>query len=305
MRLLHIILLLALLPLAGCSPDAGPLAANAATVERAGPSAAAIARGRVAVDGGLIEVAVPQPGQVERIAVRVGDGVKRGDALLMLDKRAAELALGAAEARVAQARAQKQLLAVQLKATRISAARQREAAAAGAGAAQAADDAEAEVAALAAQEAAASAAIALEVQEREQAILRLDERTIRAPVDGRVVQIMTGVGRMVDATSGTAMVLLPVAARIVRAEIGTPYLDRVKPGMPVRISTDDDSGVSRHWQGRVQRIGEIVGHSMLEEDPEQRQRLPVVECVVEFDEAPNDAVRVGQRVIVKFGGTER
>ena len=124
--------------LAACShDDAGKGSAPAP----ASVNYAAVARGRVDVEGGLLKLSMPREGVVAEIKVHEGDHVKKGQVLAMLDTKPSQLAVNAAEAEQKQAQAQGRLLEVRLKAAQQRAGRLAQAASAGAGDGQSADDA--------------------------------------------------------------------------------------------------------------------------------------------------------------------
>ncbi|HZP65130.1 MAG TPA: biotin/lipoyl-binding protein, partial [Rudaea sp.] len=100
--------------LAGCGkapppPPAAPMEARFA----------AIARGRVDVEGGLVHVAAPREGVVSRVEGAPGDSVKAGDVLFALDTAQATMARDAAAADLEAAKAQVQLLRSKLDALKL------------------------------------------------------------------------------------------------------------------------------------------------------------------------------------------
>ena len=98
-RLLGVLLLLPLL--AACSHDSSPPIA-------ATPAAAytAVARGRVDVEGGLLNLGMARDGVLSTVPVHEGDQVKQGQLLATLDTEPAQLAVSAAQTQLQQAQAQ-------------------------------------------------------------------------------------------------------------------------------------------------------------------------------------------------------
>ena len=284
------------LMLAACGSQDDPPAATAA------PAYAAVARGRVDVEGGLLNLGMPREGTLAEVDVREGAHVQRGQTLAALDDQAAQLAVTSAQAELAQARAQLALLDARQAAARQHAARLEAAARAGAGDGQSADDAHTAMLELAAQQEATRAGVALAEQKLAGARFELAQRTLRAPLEADVVRVAAQPGASVSPQAGALFVLLPRTPRIVRADLSEAYAGSVKAGMPAQVNLDgalDASG----WRAHVLRVGEVVGASALEDDPQQRANTRTVECVLAFDTP--DSPRVGQRVMVRFGTKAR
>lgn len=277
--------------LSACSDKSAPAVGNA-------PGYAAISRGRVEVEGGLLPLSLPGEGALAKVAVREGDHVERGQVLAALDTEGARLAVSAAQAGLAQAKAQVELYSAELATARIRADRLADAAEAGAGDRQSADDARGAVAQLRAElQGASAAASAAEVKLHESRLV-LERRTLRAPVAGTVVRMTASVGASVSPQSGALFTLLPQRPLIVRAELSEMYVGAVHPGMPASVVLDDDrtsSGIPAH----VARIGAVFGISKLEDDPALRENERTVTCILTFDTPP--ALRVGQWVLVRYG----
>ena len=284
------IALLALL--VGCSHPAPPAGAAAEAAY------AAVARGRVAVEGGLLQLAAPRDGTLTGVAVHEGDLVARDQVLATLDPEPARLQVQAAQAELKQAQAQARLLADKLALARQQAQRLAEAAKAGAGGVQSAEQARGEANELAASKAAADAAVDMAGQKLAGARYELGLRTLRSPIDARVVRVSAQAGASVSPQSGPLFTLLPSQPPIVRAELSASMVDAVTPGMPATV-TDDDAGSGRSWPAHVVRIGDVIGPSPLEEDPQLRANDRTVTCVLAFDQPQQ--LRIGQRVLVRFG----
>lgn len=283
--------LAATLSLAACSKGTAP-----ATTAAASPYAA-VARGRVDIEGGLLALNMPREGVLARVAVHEGDAVKQGQLLAALDTRPAQLAVDSAQAQLEQAQAQRKLLAVKQAAAKLRAQRLAAAAAAGAGDGQSADDAREASAQLDAEQAADQAAIDMAAQKLAEAKYELAQRSLRAPFDATVVRVTAQPGASVS-TAETLFTLLPDKPRIVRAELNESFVGAVHPGMRAEVVANDDAENGK-WSAHVLRIGQVYGPATLENDPQTRANARTVECVLAFDQ-PEQQLRIGQRVIVRF-----
>ncbi len=277
--------------LAACTPATKPHA-NAPVAPYA-----AVARGRIDVEGGLISLAAAREGTIRRVAVQEGQTVHQGDMLLELDGTTSQLAINAAEAELSQVRSQAELLRGQESAARTRARRLNEAAQAGAGEGQAADDAESAADQLGAQRKVAAAVITAAYVKIASARRELALLTLRAPQDATVARVAAQVGVAVSPQSGPLITLVPQTPRIVRAELSEAYANDVRAGMPATISAED--APSREWPARVLRVGTVVGPSLLDEDPQRRASAHTVDCVLTL-QGPVP-LRIGQRVLVRVG----
>lgn len=282
----------ALAALAACSKPAAPAAPP--------PTAdfAAVARGRIDIEGGLLALGTPREGVLASVAVHEGEAVKAGQLLATLDTRPAQLAVDAAQAQLEQAKAKLALDDVKRAAAEQRANRLAAAAAAGAGDGQSADDAREASAQLGAEHDADAAALAMATQKLAEARYELALRSLRAPFNATVVRVLAQPGASVSPGSGALFNLLPDKPRIVRAELNESFVDAVRPGMRADVVANDASE-NGHWAARVLRIGQVYGPATLENDPQIRANARTVECVLAFD-APEPQLRIGQRVIVRF-----
>ena len=287
-------LALALAWLTGCSRSAD--APSGATAQPA-TAYAAVARGKVDIEGGLLNLAMPREGTLATVAVHEGDHVKQGQLLAALDTEPARLAVEAAQAQLEQAQAQLKLLGIKQAAAKQRARRLAAAAAAGAGDGQSADDAREAAAQVDAEQQSARAALGMAGQKLDEARYELKQRSLLAPFDADVVKVAAQVGASVAPSSGPLFTLLPNKPRIVRAELNESFVGMVTPGMHAEVSANTDGG-DAHWSAHVLRIGKVYGPATLENDPQVRANARTVECVLAFDQPQN--LRIGQRVIVRF-----
>jgi multidrug efflux pump subunit AcrA (membrane-fusion protein) len=282
-----------LLLVGGCSKNESPTL-NASVA----PAYAAVARGRIDIDGGLLPLAMPREGTLASVRVHEGDNVTQGQILATMEARPAKLQVEAAKAGLAQARAESSLMTGKLAVAKQQAQRLAAAAKAGAGDGQSADLARGAASELEARKAAADAAIDMAQQKVDEANYELDLRTLRAPIDARITGMSAQVGAGVSPQSGALFTLLPKTPPIVRAELVESMVDAVKAGMSATVSTDG-GGSDESWPAHVLRVGSVVGPSTLGDDPQQRLNTRTVSCVLTFDQPQN--LRIGQRVLVRFG----
>ena len=298
MNLRHLRLPFALLAvslLAACSHDNTSAAVNAAA-----PSYLAVARGRVDIEGGLLRLNMPSEGVVDAVAAHEGDHVQKGQVLAQLSTESAQLAISAAQSEQQQARAQIDSLNLRINAAKSHVQRLREAAQAGAGDMQSADDAQETLQQMQGELDNAHAAATMAAQKIDGARYQLSLRSLRAPIGGQIVQRMVQPGASVSPSSGPIFVLLPDEPRIVRAELNESFVDVVHDGMQAEVIDDSGSGMAP-LKAHVLRIGEVFGASTLEDDPQVRANTRSVECVLVFDQAVPATLRIGQRVMVRFG----
>ncbi|GKT25404.1 HlyD family efflux transporter periplasmic adaptor subunit [Acidovorax sp. SUPP3334] len=290
--------LAAALMLSACNEKPLPLPA-AAAAERASAAQVAVARGKIEVPGGLLELSPAQEGMVQTVAVQEGQEVRRGQLLLRLAGEAtgAEAAVAESELRLAQARHQAR--AQRLPALRRTAARLAEAVAAGAAepqraeeAQQAVRDAESELAISQAEADVARSRLAQVQGQRS----RLE---LHAPEDGTVVRVGTQAGQRAPLASngGAAVTLLPRRTLVVRAELNESYAAQVHVGQRASVTTDGDTVSTSLPPAHVVRVSPVLGTGRLQDDL-QRGPVRIVECLLEFDQAPT--ARVGQNVRVSF-----
>lgn len=281
--------------LAACSkaPDTSSVSVPAS----ARPAYAAVARGRVDIEGGLLSLSMPREGILSKVAVHEGDHVRKGQLLAALNSEPAKLAIDAAQARVEQAKAQLALLGIKQAAAKQRATRLAAAVAAGAGDGQSADDAREAAAQLVAEQAAAKAALDMSRQKLDEARYELKQRSLFAPFDADVVKMSAQPGASVSPSSGALFTLLPDKPRIVRAELNESFVSVIKPGMHAEIYANSNPE-TQHWGAHVLRIAQVYGPATLENDPQIRANARTVECVLAFDKPQN--LRIGQRVTVRF-----
>ena len=282
-------------PSASANTTSGALAAPAADTRFV-----AIARGRVDVPGGLLRVAAPYGGIIERWGVEAGVAIKQGQVLAQLDTREPRTALELAKAEHARAGAQLEVLRTELLVARARRERAIAAPLPGTAGTQALEDARFSVVYTGQQMAAQETAVLVEKQRVAQATQVLNAATVRAPADGHVVQRIAQIGEYV-APHGLVLHLLPDGPRIVRADLNEALIARVQVGMRAEVvSIAEDSVVHG---ARVLNVGEVFGPPRTPDTAGSEEVVDarVVECLLQLDDT---SLRVGQRVLVRFLPTD-
>lgn len=261
----------------------------------------AVARGKVAVEGGMVLVAARIDGVVASVAVKQGDTVKQGQVLATLDARGSNIAVASAEAGIEQAKAQLAGLQVSLKQAEQRAPRLAAAAKAGAATGEAAEQARSAVASLKARQAAAQAELDVARQKVAAAKLDLDATRLRAPVAGTVVMRRVAIGQSVSASSGQPLFeLLPDRPHIVQAQLDVDAAGAIRAGMRAEVVRDSGNGPA--YEATVTWVGEVLQPAGLTQDPLERALANDVDCTLEL--APvkqgQTRLRIGQRVLVRF-----
>ena len=263
----------------------------------AAPSYAAMARGVVDVEGGLLRLLPRRDGVVATVPVAEGAMVQRGQLLLTLDARAAELGVTMARAELDQARAHADELSARLPAAQTRAARVAAAAKAEAASQQDSADAASTLASLRAEISAARASVEVARARLAQAQHELGLRSLRAPVAGTIVHRYAQPGETISAQSTQPLFeLLPQRPLIVRAELNESFIGHVQPGVRAEVVLDA-AGNGRTWPAHVLRLGLVYGPTRLGPQHDQPADAHDVDCVLALDAA---GLHVGQRVLVKF-----
>ncbi|MES1936369.1 hemolysin D [Salinisphaera hydrothermalis C27AD] len=258
---------------------------------------AAVARGRVDVQGGMLKLQVPVSGAVDTVLVHAGDTVKKGQLLARLDAQVAQAQVQIAQGKLSQARTQEHILDDRLKAARSQADKLRTAARAGAGSRHDADTAAQTARELKWQRDGARAQIEIANGNLAVAQHQLTQHRIQAPVAGRIVQVNIQPGDQMGADAAPAFELLPDRARIVRAELNQEYVGAVHKGMSAQVLLDD-AGQTSLGRAHVVRVGDVFRKPTLDTDPGQDAGVRTVLCVLAFDHPAH--LRIGQRVVVRI-----
>jgi multidrug resistance efflux pump len=292
-RPISLLLVLIVPAIASCSRGSS----DSANIPASYPSPyVAVARGRVDVEDGLLNIAMPVEGILAEVDVHEGDRVKQGQVLAIADTTSARVQVDIAQARLEQARVLERQLESRIAPAKLRAQRLQQAAAAGAGDGQSADDARDAVSQLDSDLAGARATVNMARAEAEQARYLLDRQTLHAPVDAQVLKVAVQKGMSVSPQGGAVFTLLPMRPYIIRAELNETFVSAVRAGMSAQVSNDDGSTPS--GTAHVLRVGSVYGPATLQDDANARTGERSVECVLALDGTP--ALRVGQKVLVRF-----
>lgn len=128
--------------------------------------------------------------------------------------------------------------------------------------------------------------------------IALEKYTVKAPMDGTVLQVYAKVGELTGPQLQTpAVKFCPNTPRVVKAEVLQEWTHLVKVGQEVEIQ--DEAHKDRTWKGRVKSVSDFIGpkrHKIIE--PFTYNDVRTMECVIEF--ASPAPVIIGQRVRVKI-----
>lgn len=258
---------------------------------------AAIANGKVDVEGGIISVAARRGGIIKEVLVQEGDRVVAGQILARQEDDEARLAVQSARAAVSQAESQMAAIRVDITTAQREHDRLEKLVAtnfvAGARMDQASDAIATAQARLGSQFAAVQTARA----QLAQAQYNQELTVIRAPADGRIARRYANPGAGASTLNVSAMFdLEPDAPRIARAEIVESDIPNIAAGQAVEITPEGDP--TKVYIGSVLRRAAVFGaRKLASDDPSQRSDERVVEVVVSAGDAP---LLIGQRVLVKF-----
>ena len=258
----------------------------------------AVARGKVEVEGGLLNLVMPVAGVVSEQAVREGDIVQADQALLSLRDGVEVAQKETARARLSLAQARLRAAQAGLPAAQQAAQRYATAARAGAAQAQQAEQAQQRLRQARTDIEIAQAEVELARAQGKQQQAQLARFALAAPEAGQIVKLNVRQGSFVQAGEAVAT-LLPARPLQLRVELNAAYVEKVKVGMKARVLFDTEGGGQANAlpTAHVLRISPVYGEGRLQEDS-QRGPVRVVEAVMAFDEPAQ--TRVGQNVRVIF-----
>lgn len=280
---------LILLLLAGCTPRSVP------PPPPVGPPPVAVAKGVVEAQGGLLRVLAPRDGLILAPLTEEGALVVAGQVLAKLDDRQARLNLDAAVAELGERRAQAEVAAARAGGAEREARRLAALAAADAATRLEADQSATAAAIARGERRQAAESLQAAAARQRLAAYDLELRTIRAPIDGRVVRRTAAVGANVAAAS-PLFVIEPQGSRLVRAELDEAFADRVKPNGQAVVTREYQKG--RAYAARVVRVSDLLSSPALADDTASRAEARIVSVILSLP--PNADLRLGQRVLVRF-----
>ena len=276
------------------SQDKARKTASAAAAKTVDTPYAAIAAGKIDVEGGVIQVAARTAGVVREVDVQEGDSVTKGQVLARLEDDQLKLAANQASAAADQARAQIALLQAQRNAAarelhRLEQLKQF-------AAVQTVDKQRDLVTQADASIAAQRAAVATAQAQLASTQYQLELTAVRAPADGRIVRRYANPGSGASTLNVSNMFdLEPNTSRIVRAELAESDLPNVTIGQEVEIVPDADPLHPAHGTV-IRRAYQFGARKLLSDDPSEKTDERVVEVVANVDRAQ---FLIGQRVLVK------
>lgn len=275
--------------LTGCAeppPDAAPAAATGLVY----------AKGRIDIEGGLIRLAASRDGLVKAVSAEEGERVRQGDILAIIDDQPARLALGVAQAELAQTRAALPALQVRLAAAERELARLEPLLATEAAPRIDADHARDQTAFHRAELAAAKTAVATAAARLRAGRYEVEQHIVRAPLDGWIVKRQARPGDGVSTLNVTPLfIFAPESPRIVRADLDERFVDKVRPGQTAEVVLEADE--TRVIPGKILRVGQVFGVKTPTGEPGERLDQRVVECVVSVED---QTLRIGQRALVRI-----
>lgn len=268
-----------------------------ATAEKVESPYAAIANGKVDIEGGIIQIAARRGGIVREVLVQEGDRVVAGQILARQEDDEPRLALQTANADLASAESQLRLIQVDIRTAQREYDRLERLVATNFVAAARMDQARDAIAQAQARLGAQQASVQTARARRDQAAYDVELTVIRSPANGRIVRRYANPGAGASTLNVSNMFdLEPDAPRIARAEIVESDIPNVAVGQQVEITPEGDT--SKVYVGTVLRRAAVFGaRKLASDDPSQRSDERVVEVVVAAGDAP---LLIGQRVLVKF-----
>ena len=269
---------------------------QAATAKVVSPYAA-IANGKVDVEGGIIQIAARRGGIVRDVLVQEGDRVAAGQILARQEDDEARLAVQSAQAQLAQAQSQLAAIQVDISTAQREYNRLEKLVATNFVAAQRMDQARDAIALARARLGSQQAAVQTARAQVAQATYNLELTVIRSPMDGRIVRRYANPGAGASTLNVSNMFdLEPDSPRIARAEIVESDIPNISVGQAVEITPEGDP--TKVYVGEVMRRAAVFGaRKLTSDDPSQRSDERVIEVVVSAGDAP---LLIGQRVLVKF-----
>ena len=204
----------------------------------------------------VTHVGVKVQGRVGQVFVKEGAQVKAGQVLFQLEDSEQRTMLSTSATRVQAARARAELARANEAEIRTQLERAKKLAERGAGTASSAEDLGLRVRALAESARVAEADAKVSASEREQAEVNLRNTTVRAPIDGRVLNKPPEVGELVGpisgAVAGVSVDIADFSSLVMEVDVPEGRLHFVKPGAPCEVTLD--AFPDRRVRGEVKEI---------------------------------------------------
>lgn len=207
------------------------------------------------------KVGAKMPGRIAKVFVKEGDTVKQGDLIAQLedaDQRSAMTAagsrVGAAQARIATARANLQEITIQVE-------RERALVASGAVGKANLDNLVAREAALKEAVRAAEAEAAVSQADVGSVNVGLKDREVRAPISGRIVAKPATLGEFVGGVGNIGLVaeIVDFDSLMVEVDVPEPRLHNIKVGAPAEIVLD--AYPNQRYRGTAVELGQRVNRA--------------------------------------------
>jgi HlyD family secretion protein len=257
---------------------------------------AAIARGRVDLESGTIKLASSRDGIIRKVLVEEGDEVKANQLLAVIDTRQAEINVMLAKSELEQSRVVLAPLQVKLAAAERESSRNNQLVKSLAATPVDVENSQDQVTLINNEIASANAAILSAQTRLDAAVYEVEQRSIYAPSDGRILKRDARPGSGISTLNVTPLfVFAPKSDFIVRADVDEKFSEKLKVGQAVEITLESDE--SSVFQGKLKRIAFILGAKAQTDDPSEKPDQQVLECIVSIDR--KDLI-IGQRVIVNF-----
>lgn len=280
--------------LGACSNEQPPVSAPSPTLTP--PSFVASAKGRIDIEGGVVRLAARRDGIIDQVLVEEGERVKAGQVLASLDNTLAQRNLDLTRSEMQQAQRQIESARIRFNAAEREIARLEPLMQADIVARLEMDRAHDELALARAELELLRAGVETALKRMRVAEREIEERLIRAPLDGQIIQRQSRPGNGVSTLNVTPLFLFaPDVPRIIRAELEERFLGAVTAGQNAEVVLE--ANPEQRFQAQVLRLGKVVGTRLPSDDPSERQDIRAVECVLSID-APD--LLIGQRVIVRF-----
>lgn len=296
-----IVCVLTALFVAACDKGGGGKAAtNNARPTAVQPAQVALAKGRVDIEGGVIRLAARRDGVISAVMVEEGQRVKKGDVLAQLEDNLIRLNLDVERRQLAERRAAIPQLQVRLRAAEREFARLEKLLSIEAAPRQELDQARDQVQIVKTEIRQAETAIASSQAQIKVTEFEIEQRKVRAPLDGRIVQRQARPGNGVSTLNVTPLFLFaPDVPRIVRAQLEERFVPHVAPGLTAEVLMEAD--MSKSFPAKVLRVGQVFGAKTPSDDPTERSDIRVVEIVLSIED---QSMLIGQRVLVKVAPRE-
>lgn len=147
-------------------------------------------------------------------------------------------------------------------------------------------------------------ALAAKKESAEAALERAEKAVadclLKAPIDGTILRINTGVGaNLAPGLPVPTILFAPTSQTIIRAEVDQASMGRVREGMKATVR-DDARSDSPVWTGRVRSVaGWVAQKRSILLEPGEMNDVRTTEVIIDLDPS-NEILRIGQRMIIRI-----